>query len=86
LCFAAIYGHGAFLFLFFSVGQFDGPNYEITSTSMPTEGGGGGGVLMVAEAAVLATRQQSKQRQQQQQDNNITTNTTTNKSANTEGE
>jgi hypothetical protein len=51
-------------FLIFSVAPFDGPNNEITSTSMPTDGGGGGGGMpTVAAAAVLATRQQSKQRQ-----------------------
>jgi hypothetical protein len=52
------------LFPIFSIAQFNGPNFEITSTSMPTDGGGGGrGVPMVAVAVVLATWQQSKQRQ-----------------------
>jgi hypothetical protein len=71
----------------FSIPQFDGPNNEITSTSMLTNGGGGaGGMPMVAAAAaLLATWQQSKQRQQQQHDNNTTTNRTTTKTANMEG-
>jgi hypothetical protein len=49
------------LFLIFSVAQFDGPDNEMTSTSMLTNGSGSsGGVPTVAAAAVLATWQQSK--------------------------
>jgi hypothetical protein len=87
LCLVAVQGHGVFLFLIFSVAQFDGPSNEIRSASTPTNGGGGGsGMPTVAAAAVLATWQQSKQRQRQQHNNNTTTNTTSNKTANMEGE